>query len=108
MAGIGLELLAKAADVNGHRGAVGDLEAPDVVEELLAGEDLTRVAREEGEQVELERGQGERDTPGLGLPAAGIDRDVGGDERYRVLGRSGRPGRAAAQDRLDPRGDFTG
>src|SRR5205085_3493101 len=74
--GVGLELLAEAADVHGDRGAVGDLETPDVVEELLAGEDLARVPGEERQQVELERGQSERNTPGLGLAGAGIDRDV--------------------------------
>ena len=60
-----LDLLAQAADVDGHgAGVERGLVAPDAAHQLVAREDAPRVAGEEPEQVELLRGQ-----PQLGSPA---------------------------------------
>src|SRR5437762_10480087 len=58
---IGLDLLAQASDVDGHGAGVADeVVVPDLVEELLAAEDLTGVAGQEVEEVELLGGQVDR------------------------------------------------
>ena len=53
MAGIGLDPAAQPVDVDVHGPRLaGVVVAPDVLEQLVAGEDLARVADEEGEQLE--------------------------------------------------------
>src|SRR6476661_7231130 len=59
--GVRLDLLAQASDVDGHGAAVAEMGVvPDVVEELFAGEDLTRARRQEVQQIELLGGQLDR------------------------------------------------
>jgi hypothetical protein len=87
--GVALDLLAQAADVDGHgRGVAVEFVAPDVVEELRAGEDLMGMPREKPEQVELLGG--ERDVLAVEGDGAGglVQRSV--VERQALPGRPGR------------------
>jgi len=58
MGWIGLDLLAQAPDVDRHRGPVADGVAPDGFEQILPAECLGRMRRQEGEEPELDGGQG--------------------------------------------------
>ena len=59
VARVGLDLLAQPPDVDAHRLVVVELAvaAPDVLDELRAGEGLTGMLREEDEQPELGGGE---------------------------------------------------
>ena len=73
MGGILLDLLAQTADVDGDGAGVERRRvAPDPIHELLAGEDLLRVAGEEPEQVEL------------AAPSAGASSPAGVTSRVRA------------------------
>src|SRR3954453_1453880 len=71
---VGLDLLAQAPDVDGDGAGVAvELEVPDLVEELLAREDLAGMAGEEEEEVELAGGQVERHAVAPDIAPARID-----------------------------------
>ena len=57
---VALELLPQPAYVHGHRRRVTEVPAPDPAQQLLLAEGLARVAGQEGQQVELPRGQRQR------------------------------------------------
>src|SRR3954468_23228526 len=71
--GVRLDLFTEAADMDGDGALVAvPLEVPDVVQELLAREDLPGALGQEVEQVELFGGQVDRLAIALHCPAAGV------------------------------------
>ena len=76
---VGLDLLAQAPDVDGHRRGVAVAVAPHVLEDLLAAERLARVAHEEREQLELPGGQRHHVAVPAGLAGGDVDLEVAVD-----------------------------
>ena len=72
------ELLAQAPDVLGH--CLGVLpfrrRSPDLVEQLVATEDLTGSRSEVREQVELAMGEIDACIADLDLPASAVDEEI--------------------------------
>ena len=109
------ERLAHAPDVDVDDPLVAvEVVAPDLLEELLAGEHPAGRLGERDEEVELEGGQGDRAAGGGDLAAALVDGQPveAEDAVVAVLGRA-RPSASdrllgAAQHRLDPGDDLAG
>src|SRR6266851_4771500 len=77
-----LELLPQVPDMNLHNTGVRvGLVPPDAFEELLAGENLARVAHEEEEEVELAGGQFQGVAATPGLPGSRVHDEVGVGQR---------------------------
>src|SRR5207244_2343560 len=74
---IGLDLFAKAPDVNGHgRGITVEGEVPDFVEELRAREHSPRVRRHQVEDVELPRRKPDGPSPHANHTACTVHLEV--------------------------------
>ena len=72
------QLAPQVADVDlEHLRAGIEVEPPDRVEDLLAGENLVGVAHQVGEQLELARGQLDLVAVALDPPRAQVEADVG-------------------------------
>src|SRR6266851_4260746 len=72
-----LELLPQVPDMNLHDAGVRvGLVPPNPFQELLAGQDLARMAHEEEEEVELTGGQIQCLAPTPGLPGSRVDDEV--------------------------------
>ena len=73
LAGIGFDLFADPAHVHGHGGRVAVGVAPHLLEQLLAPKGPTRARREEHDEVELARGEGQNLRPAPGLSCRDVD-----------------------------------
>src|SRR5215212_8527412 len=105
--GIGLDLLAEAPDMDGDGALVAvPIEVPDVVEQLLAGEDLAGAPCQEVEQVELLGRQVDRLAVTLDAPAAGVDPEA--TDPHRVAGHRRGGDLGAPQHGLHPRDQLAG
>jgi hypothetical protein len=78
--GVVVERAPQGADVDNSFVDVG-VVVPDGGEQLPAGQDQSRVARQGQEQVVVERGHGDASAAGVHAAAAGVDRDAGEGER---------------------------
>ena len=80
--GVGLDLGSQAADVDRHGcGVAVEGELPDAVHQLIAAEDLARVAGEEEQEVELSCGQVHLSPADDNRPCRRIDLEVAEAER---------------------------
>src|SRR5215207_3967205 len=82
LTGVALHLLAQVADVNVDRPrvAIGGI-APDLLEQLLTGEDPPRGGCERGEDLELDVGQANGRPARAHRTAVEVDLELAGDDR---------------------------
>src|SRR6185503_15659940 len=96
---VGAELPADLADMDVDRpGLAGEVRAPDVLEEHVAGQDDARIAGERRQEIELAGPEAEIATGNGRLAAAGIDAQRPDLHRPAAACRDVGP----AEDRLDP------
>ena len=98
---VGLDLLPQPTDVHRDRRGVTEVPTPHPAQQLLLAERLAGVGGEEGQQVELPRGQAQRLAVQLSLARRRVD-DQRPDGDGRAQQRRIAEPLGAAEQRLDP------
>src|SRR5258706_11286533 len=92
------QLLEEVADIDGDDVVAVGLALPDSVDQLLARQDLARMAQEMGQEVELRGGQDDRAVASPRVPARGLEAQIA--KPQMVCGRGTAKKRPNARQQL--------